>query len=112
MNSIITYLLVYIQYLQKQIFDLTLFIAKHIPLKQWDFEDSNSPKYQKLKVDKLPLIIKFEKLDYNFLLAYYKYKYNKTIKPVRRRNGKTIPEETVCPRCVVPHHYLYDNNGG
>lgn len=112
MNSIITYLLLYIQYLQKQIFDLTLFIAKHIPLKQWDFEDSNSPKFQKLKVDKLPLVIKFEKLDYRFLLAYYEYKYNKATKPVRRRNGKTIPEEIVCPRCNAPHHYLYDNNGG
>ena len=53
------------------------------------FDESNSPKYQKFKVDKLPKIIKFEKVDYQLLLAYYKHKYNKTIKAVQRRNGKT-----------------------
>lgn len=111
MSSIITYLLLYIQYLQKQIFELTLFISKHIPLKQWAFDDSNSPEYQKFKIDKLPIIVKFQKQDYQFLLAYYKYKYNKVIKPINRRNGKSIPEETVCPRCNATHHYLYDNNG-
>jgi transposase-like protein/DNA-directed RNA polymerase subunit RPC12/RpoP len=112
MSSIITYLLLYIQYLQKQIFELTLFISKYIPLKQWAFDDSNSPAYQKFKIDKLPVIVKFEKLDYQFLLAYYKYKYNKVTRPVNRRNGKSIPEDTVCPRCNATHHYLYDNNGG
>ncbi len=42
MDSIITYLVLYIQYLHKQIFELTLFISIHIPLKQWTFDDSNS----------------------------------------------------------------------
>ena len=54
MNSIITYLLLYNQYLIKTIYQLILFISKHIPLKQFGFDDSNSPKYQKLKVDQLP----------------------------------------------------------
>lgn len=31
---------------------------------------------------------------------------------MQRRNGKTIPEDTFCPLCNAPHHYLYDNNGG
>ena len=42
------------------------------------FDDSNSPEYQKFKVDKLPKILKFEKVDYKLLLAYYKQKYNKS----------------------------------
>ncbi|WP_373844615.1 hypothetical protein [Clostridium sp.] len=90
MNSIITYLFLYNQYLLKIIYQLLLFIAKYIPLKQWAFEDSHSPEYQKFKVDKLPKIMRFEKVDYQLLLAYYKHKYNKLTKPVQRRNGKHI----------------------
>lgn len=112
MSQIITYLLIYNQYLINQIYELTLFIAKHIPIKQWAFEDYNSPVYQKFKVDKLPIIKKFIKQDYSFLLVYYLWKYGKPIRPVQRRNGKTVPESTLCPYCGAPHHYIYDNTGG
>ena len=111
MESIITYLLIYNQYLLKIISELLLFISKYIPLKQMEFDDSNSPQYQKFKVDKLPTIIKFEKVDYRLLLAYYKHKYNKILKPVQRRNGRTISKSIVCPKCGAPHDYIYDNNG-
>ena len=43
---------------------------------------------------------------------YYHWKYGKPLKPVQRRNGKSIPEDTVCPLCGAPHHFIYDNNGG
>ncbi len=78
MDSIITYLVTYNQYLINIIFQLLLFISKYIPLQQMAFDDSNSPEYQKFKVDKLPKILKFEKVDYKLLLAYYKQKYNKS----------------------------------
>ena len=93
MDSIITYLIAYNQYLITVIGELLLFIVQYIPLKQMVFDDSNSPEYQKFKVDKLPTILKFEKVDYKLLLAYYKHKYNKTVKPVQRRNGKSIPKK-------------------
>ena len=67
MDSIITYLLIYNQYLIKIIYQLIGFIAQHIPLKQMQFDDSNSPKYQKFKVDKLPIIKRFEQVDYKLL---------------------------------------------
>ncbi|SFH95013.1 hypothetical protein SAMN05192551_104273, partial [Tindallia magadiensis] len=54
MNSIITYLLLIIQYQNQQIRWLLLFISKYIPLKQWAHDDVHSPKYQKFKTDKLP----------------------------------------------------------
>ncbi|MPQ45199.1 DDE-type integrase/transposase/recombinase, partial [Clostridium tarantellae] len=111
MDSIITYLLAYNQYLISVIYQLIIFISKNIPLSQMTFDDSNSPEYQKFKVDKLPTIIKFEKQDYQFLLAYYKHKYNKLIRPVQRRNGISIPESISCPKCGSPHQYIYDNNG-
>ncbi|MGN1180603.1 MAG: DDE-type integrase/transposase/recombinase [Suilimivivens sp.] len=110
--DIIQYLLSVIQYLYQQNCWLINFICRYIPLKQWAFDDSHSPKYQKFKVDKLPVIKTFIKQDWQFLLEYYQWKYGKPLKPVQRRNGKTIPEDTVCPLCGAPHHFIYDNNGG
>lgn len=112
MSQIITYLLLYNQYLFKKIYELTMFVAKYIPIKQLAFDDSNSPKYQKLKIYKLPIIKKFIKQDYSFLLEYYLWGYGKPVKPVQRCNGKTIPKNTVCPLCGAPYQYIYDNNGG
>lgn len=110
--DIITYLLTIIQAQQQTINWLITFMCKYLPLKQWAFDDSNSPKYQKFKTDKLPIVKTFIKQDWQFLLAYLEWKYKKPIKPVQRRNGKTIPEDTFCPLCGAPHHYIYDNNGG
>lgn len=110
--NIILYLLQIIQYLYQQNCWLINFICRYIPLKQWAFDDSHSPKYQKFKIDKLPVIKTFMKQDWQFLLEYYQWKYGKPVKPVQRRNGKSIPEDTVCPLCGAPHHFIYDNNGG
>ena len=112
MNSIILKLLSIIQYQYQQICWLLNFIAKYIPLKQWAFDDSHSPKYQKFKTDKLPVILKYQKQDWDFLIQYYQWRYGKPLKPVQRRNGKTISEDIKCPICNAPHHYIYDNNGG
>ena len=114
MSPIISYLLLYNQYLLKQIYQLTLFIAKYIPLKHWAFDDSHSPAYQKFKTDKLPIIKKFIKQDYRFLLEYYLWKYGEVLKPIQAQKNKsrTVPHKTVCPLCGAPHQYLYDNNGG
>lgn len=112
MSSIITHLLTLIQYQNRLIRFLTLFIAKYIPIGQWAFDEVHSPKYQKFKTDKLPIIQPFIKHDWGFLIEYYQWRYKKTLKPVQRRNGRQVPEDAVCPRCGAPHHFLYDNNGG
>ena len=91
---------------------LILFICRYIPLKQWAYDEAHSPEYQKLTVDKLPIVKKFHKQDWRFLLEYFQWLGDKPLKPIQRRNGKTIPEDTKCPLCDAPHHYLYDNNGG
>ena len=82
MNLIILHLLTIIQYQYRQICWLILFISKYIPLKQWAFDDSHSPKYQKFKTDILPNVIYFEKVEYQRLLEYYKLRYGKVFKPV------------------------------
>ena len=111
MNSIILHLLTIIQYQYRQICWLILFIAKYIPLKQWAFDDSHSPKYQKFKTDILPKVIAYETIEYQWLLEYYKLRYGKVVKPVNRRSECDIPEECTCPRCNAPMPYLYKNNG-
>ena len=110
--SIILYLLHLIQYQYQQICWLLNFICKYIPLRQWAFDDSHSPRYQKFKVDQLPVIKTFIKQDWHFLLEYYQWKYGKPLRPVQRRNDKSIPEDVICPVCGAPHHFIYDNNGG
>jgi len=113
MQSIIQSLLTIIQYQQKQIRWCLNFIAKYIPLKQWAFEDSHSPKYQKFKVDELPKVINYEPVHYQLLLGYYQQRYGIIIKPVSRHTHKDcdIPDDCTCPRCNAPKSYLYKNNG-
>ena len=112
MFSIINVLLKYIQHLESTVKWLVFMLSKYIPLGQMAYDDAHSPSYQNFKTDRLPIIIKFEKQDYRFLLEYYKWRYIKPCKPISRRSGKSIPEDVSCPRCDAPHHYIYDNNGG
>ena len=110
--DIILYLLQFIQYQNKQICWLLNFICRYIPLKQWAFDDSHSPKYQKFKVDELPLITNFKQdWTYKDLIPYFEKRYGKKIKPISRRSDCDISDECVCPRCGAPKIFLYKNNG-
>ena len=110
--DIIMYLIQYIQYQHKQICWLLNFICRYIPLRQWAFDDSHSPKYQKFKIDKLPKIIS-HKQEWNWcdLINYYEQRYHKTIKPVFRHGDCNIPEDYRCLSCDAPFQYLSWNNG-
>jgi len=112
--DIILYLIQIIQQLYKQNCWLIKFICKYVPLKQWAYDDSHSPKYQKFKTDELPLILNTEPWDYHDFMAYLKWRYKddyKPIKPVSRRSECDIDENCKCPRCNAPSIYLYKNNG-
>ncbi len=73
MYTIIPLLLAHIQELNKQILFLFKFIVKNIPLDLGKSKDDSlfSPKYNKLKVDKLPIIKVPEKKNYKELLEQY-----------------------------------------
>ena len=90
MDNIILYLLTVIQEQYKTICWLLNLICRFIPLKQWAFDDSHSPKYQKISTDHLSVIKPSIQQNWQFLLEYYLWK----------------------SLCGAPHHYLYDNNGG
>lgn len=109
--NIILYLIQLIQYQHKQICWLLNFICRYIPLRQWAFNDSHSPKYQKFKIDQLPKIIHYEIWDYKDYIPYLEWKYGKKIKPVNRRSKCDIPDDCSCPRCNAPMPFLYKNNG-
>ena len=110
--DIILYLLSIIQYLYQQNCWLINLICRYIPLKQWAFDDSHSPKYQKFKVDELPKVqIIQQEWDWRLLIPYFERRYGVKIKPVSRRKECDIPEDCSCPSCGAPQPYLYRNNG-
>ena len=76
--NIILYLLQLCHQLYQQNCWLINFICRYIPLKQWAFDDSHSPRYQKFKVDQLPKIIyHHQDWDWKDLNSYYTWKYGK-----------------------------------
>ena len=114
---LVTIILYLIQIIQ-QFYSINCFLLKllcrYMPLKQWAHDDSNSPKYQKFKIDELPLILNVEPWDYQDFMTYLKWRYNddfKPIKPVKRRSECDISDDCKCPRCNAPSIYLYKNNG-
>ena len=110
--DIILYLIQLIQHLYKQNCWLVLFICKYIPLKQWAYDDSKSPTYQKFKIDELPRIISYEQdWKWNDLITYYEQRYSKTINPTFRRVECDIPDDCTCPVCNAPKPYLTWNDG-
>jgi len=87
-NSIISVLVAYNQFLLLQIHQLLVFIAKNIPLK-FPKLDLTSPKYNKLTVDKLPIVKTLDKLNYKYLLKDYFVQHGKELKPIKDGLKKT-----------------------
>lgn len=111
--DIILYFLQLIQYLYQQNCWLINFICKYIPLKQWVFDDSHSPKYQKFKIDELPIVEKpLPKLSWKKIIDEYPGSHNgKTLNPIRRKTDPHLSPKCKCPRCDAPVDYIYRNNG-
>lgn len=110
MADIIRFLLLNNQLLSQLVEILSVLLMLREPKKKAS-PDSKSPSYQKIQLDPLPKLGQIEKKDYRELLQVYLSEHGKRLKPVKRRNGNTIPTETTCPVCGAPHEYIYDNNG-
>jgi len=107
MQQIINHLLILIQH-QAQIINILciLLFGKNYKPKT---EKMTDKKYLKLSVDPLPTFgaPKIQKIyDCTELIK------SRNIKPIKRRGGKLIPSDTICPYCGASHEYLYDNTGG
>ncbi len=110
MAKIILELTQLIQSLYQIIYSLLIFIATNIKLP--DVKDDIKAPYSKTTIDKVPIIIEIEKLDYKTILKDHKSKTGKEFKTVNRRNGNSVSRKHKCPRCDAPSKYMYDNNGG
>ncbi len=123
--TIIPLLLAHIQELNKQILFLFNFIVKNIPLKFKEKDDSLfSPKYNKLKVDKLPIIHVPEHVHCPCCNAPHNYIYDNTggrgqfwckvcDTHFNRHNYLDNPIELHCPHCggalsVVKNRKLFN----
>jgi transposase-like protein/transcription elongation factor Elf1 len=114
MEYTIKFLLKVIAYQSKIIYALMIFsISRNLDFFEKIREDKPVRKeYQKLVVDKMPLLKVKESLDFNSLLTSYLSTHGKPLKPVKHRPNSKVPTTLVCPLCGAPHTYIYDNNGG
>jgi len=111
METIISLLLAHIQVLNNQIKYLLIFIAKNIRLNSKP-SDWNSPKYNKLKIDKLPVIKIRQKKNYKEILKLHLVNTGKALNPISRRGKSSVPADLRCPCCNAPSKFIYDNTGG
>lgn len=96
--NIIQYLLNIIQYLYQQNCWLLSFICRYVPLKQWSFDDSHSPKYQKFKVDELPRITDLRQdWTYKDLIPYFE-------NVMARKSVQTAGVQTAIFQKAAPAH--------
>lgn len=111
MITILPYYIKLFQLLFNIIFELLKLLEKKSKCSRVP-NDSKSPKYQKFKLDKPPIIVQSFVIDYDFLIEYYKYRYKKHLKPIKRKDPSTAPESHIkCPLCNAPSAYIYKNNG-
>ena len=110
MSIIISVLIEFLNRINKIIWKFIIFLSKFIKVD--DVITNNKPtneKYKQFKVDDSPLIEPFTTIEHK---DYKKLIKEKNIKPINRRNGKSlIPDNIKCPCCSAPKDYLYDNTG-
>lgn len=109
MSKIISLIINFLNRINKISWKIIIFLSQFIKVE--DVNLSNKPtdeRYKHFKVDEQPIIepfVKVEKKDYKQLIK------DNNIKPVKRRNGKSITIDVICPCCGAPKGYLYDNTG-
>lgn len=110
MSKIISVIITFLNRINKIIWKIIIFLSKFIKVDEIKHLDSKPQdiKYRLFHVD-VPAIIepfvKLEKKNYKQLIK------ENNIKPIKRRNGKSITIDIKCPCCGAPSYYLYDNTG-
>ena len=110
MSKIISFIIKFLNRINKFIWKIIIFLSKFIKVDEVNHLDDkpDDVKYRLFNVDKPAIIepfVKIEHKDYKQLIK------DNNIKPVKRRNGKTITIDVKCPCCGAPKDYLYDNTG-
>ena len=110
MSKIISVIIVFLNRINKIIWKFIIFLSKFIKID--DIEHLNDKptdeRYRLFKVDKQPIIEPFVTIEHK---DYKQLVNDNNIKPIKRRNGKSITIDVSCPCCGASKDYLYDNNG-
>ena len=109
MSKIITLLIKFLNRINKITWKIIIFLSKFIKVE--DIIINNKPtdeKYKQFKVDDPAIIEPFVKIEHKDHKQLIK---DNNIKPIKRRNGKSITIDVSCPCCGAPKDYLYDNTG-
>ena len=110
MSKIISLIIQFLNRINKIIWKIIIFLSKFIKMEDV-YNQNDKPTnehYRQFKVDEQPIIEPFVKLEHK---DYKQLIKDNNIKPVKRRNGKSIFIDVACPCCGAPKDYLYDNNG-
>lgn len=110
MFKIITLIISFLNKINKIIWKIIIFFSKYIEIEKIKEQKEKPTKeeYRHFKVDEPPIIepfVKLETKDHKQLIK------ENNIKPIKRRNGKTIDSKIKCPCCGATHDYIYDNTG-
>ena len=110
MSKIISLFIIFLNRINKIIWKIIIFLSKFIKIDETKHlnDKPDNVKYRLFNVDEPAIIepfVSIEHKDYKQLI-----KAN-NIKPIKRRNGKTITIDIKCPSCGAPQDYLYDNTG-
>ena len=109
MSKIITLIIKFLNRINKFIWLIIIFLSKFIKVE--DIIVDNKPtdeRYKQFKVDEPAIVEPFVKLEHK---DYKQLIKDNNIKPIKRRNNKSITIDIKCPCCGAPKEYIYDNNG-
>ena len=110
MSKIISVIIKFLNSINKFIWKIIVFLSKFIKIDETKHLDDkpDDVKYRLFNVDEPAIIEPFVKIEHKDWKLLVK---DNNIKPIKRRNGKTISCDIKCPCCGAPKDYLYDNNG-
>lgn len=110
MSKIISVIIKFLNRINKFIWKIIIFFSKFIKVDEINHlnDKPEDVKYRLFNVDDPAIIEPFVKIEHKDWKQLIKVN---SIKPVKRRNGKSITIDVKCPCCGAPKDYLYDNTG-
>ena len=110
MSKIISVIITFLNRINKFIWKIIIFLSKFIKVDEINHLDDKpeNVKYRLFNVDDPAIIEPFVKIEHKDHKQLIK---DNNIKPIKRRNGKSITIDVSCPCCGAPKDYLYDNTG-
>jgi len=110
MSKIISIIISFLNRINKFTWKIIIFLSKFVKVNEVNHLDDKPEdvKYRLFNVDDPAIIEPFVEIEHKDWKQLVK---NNNIKPIKRRNGKSITTNIKCPCCGAPKDYIYDNTG-